>query len=97
MPVTWDDDPQPEQAGDQRPADQRDPPDVAGDVGVLLARREPRSSHRGRARPLGLDRPSAALARSALGLGGPLLGDDLRLELGGAGLLGSGVSVWTAG
>ena len=67
-------------------ADDRDAPDVAGDVGVFLGGRRRRSS-RPRGRIGGVGRSPAALAARACGrLGRALLGDDLGLELGGAGL-----------
>ena len=73
-----------QQEPDERSADERDPPDVAGDVGVLLGGRrgEARSGAR---RGDGLGPRGARLARR--GLGRLLLGDDRRLELGCARLL----------
>ena len=71
----------------QRAADRDYAPHVPHDVGVLLgraSRQKPLAASPARA----LDfRASSPLARPGpAGLGGPLLGDDLGLELRGAGL-----------
>ena len=80
---------------DDPTTDERDPADVARDVGVLLGGRDREDGAGSRRRDrIGRPRGAGALLR---GLGLALLGDDGRLELGGAGLFGVGQGIGRAG
>ena len=80
-------DPQPDHDREQPARDRGDPAHVAGDVGVLLGLAHGQRDGVARDR-IAIDGPLLPVACLALGLLGlPLLGDDLRLELGCAGFL----------
>ena len=81
-PDTCECDPQPDHDREQPGRDRGDPAHVAGDVGVLLGLAHGQRDGAAHDRIV-IDGPLLPVARAALGLLGlPLLGDDLRLELG---------------